>query len=401
MDFARFTSRMAVLLALGGLMAALVAGCAAPDREERIRTGTVFAVVQNTAGAPVAGARLRVVLASNPSVVLAEGITNSRGEVMLQVQQVLESLRLLVNAAGFTAANVPLPPFNGRDCISVEITLGVGTPGTIAPGGGVIVFPGGDITFPGGVVTSPTVFTVTNLIGTTLPADVPAGFLAAGVVSISPDVAFPLDDPATPANEGVRVSLDNPCCAAADVQLRRLVTNPTTGVPEWVVVENANIVVTADSIDFNVPRGGTYALLVAGTITVGTATEEGDPVVFPPIATVDRVSGLPRNTRIQQRELRGFVPPLTPVQQAIFATLLSAQLGFDVTGEERVVVPPGQGPGFVLQPLLRTVTLQVPSCGIDVRAQQKFYDVQPQELTPIETVPPHLQGHVQGGAFGD
>lgn len=175
--------------------------------------------------------------------------------------------------------------------------------------------------------------------------------------------------------------------------------NETTGA--WELVPNAITQIVGNVVTFAIGQNtGTYALVIPATWNLGTPVFTSDQVTFPPIAGFN---GYVAIGRIDQ-DLAFNVTVGTPID-SLLRTAYSALTG-ELAGTPSspaplpVVVPPGASVGRFAREVTANVSVIFGTVGTPFTGTRRTWLVEDVTVPQAPTIPPHLQGHVQGGATG-
>ncbi|MBI3946855.1 MAG: carboxypeptidase regulatory-like domain-containing protein [Armatimonadetes bacterium] len=447
MEFARVRFKATALMALAGfaLAALLVGGCTTPDRDERAQFTTLSGFVRTAQGVAVPGATVAVVRPGTANYFGQETFTTDpAGRFVIEGVQVRTgspvTLRLRANAPGFGAAFVSRAGAATPDIVVVPANLPLAdlvavlnptsASAFVGPAGATITapvvnpqVPGASlgtvrVEFPSGAVATTTEITVTPVIGAGLPAAISgaaAGTTAAPVsvprVAATTTrqvrtVAMPLaavDLQPTgltfPAGREPTILLPLPVTLPVGTVLPVMRYNPNNGL--WEFETNATVVNVGGGLfaQFRVSR---FSTRYVGVTAVWTIEASGNAVaaeLFPP--TNQFPIGYTPIAPVLTNSLA--FPAVTDpnAQSTLFADYEGIRpTDAPANGNAKVgfVPAPERNTGIQCRRFVFGVTVDSPQLGlVGLTGTRSSWDCQEVTAQPVQQLPPHIQGHVQGG----
>ncbi|HOJ22374.1 MAG TPA: hypothetical protein PLY56_12655, partial [Armatimonadota bacterium] len=162
----------------------------------------------------------------------------------------------------------------------------------------------------------------------------------------------------------------------------------------WELVPGAIVNVTSTQVTFAIGEStGTYALIVPATWTLPAPVQRGENVVFPPIAGFNGYVSIGRISQSLD------FPTVSEPVETLLLSAYAALTGEVPNGPFVVQVPPGTTTGRSASEVTATVSVNFGTFGT-VQGTRTTWQVEDVEVPEAPEIPPHLQGHVQGGGVG-
>ncbi|HPT98416.1 MAG TPA: hypothetical protein PLU39_11150 [Armatimonadota bacterium] len=162
----------------------------------------------------------------------------------------------------------------------------------------------------------------------------------------------------------------------------------------WELVPGAIVNVTSTQVTFAIGEStGTYALIVPATWTLPAPVQTGENVVFPPIAGFNGYVSIGRISQSLD------FPTVSEPVETLLLSAYAALTGEVPNGPFVVQVPPGTTTGRSASEVTATVSVNFGTFGT-VQGTRTTWQVEDVEVPEAPEIPPHLQGHVQGGGVG-
>lgn len=459
MDFAQLRAVKAALVAMCAL-ALLVSGCAAPKSSEKQSTATLTGVVQDTAGNPIGGARVFTTFVGGFSGRVPVAVSDASGsftviDLPLLSQAVV--VRVSAEAPGYTggvgtrtttAGEVRDIPITQGANSGVIITMGRGgITQTVTASGALVTAsvpegiiaagstPSGQapvisVSIPAGAVSQDTSISVIPIPGSSLPVPPPASVLGGAPVSANGDapgstvtvagaiaaVQLLPDGLTFPPGLEPTVSLPLPFAlgtGAGKIPLGSvmplLVFNQASGLWE----KEADATIVADPANpglavaqFKVSHFSTREIPGLISVTEG-AVSSSTTLDFPPLT-----SGKGYSVHLESTLVWNAPVVAGTLEEQELNQLYGALFGVPANAVNIVDIPPstatqkfGLHAVQEIYPVTTLVTVKDDAGNLLFSATRsatrtRFFWQSVTTITPVSTIPVHLQGHVQGGGVG-
>ncbi|NLB96011.1 MAG: hypothetical protein GX785_09910 [Armatimonadetes bacterium] len=194
--------------------------------------------------------------------------------------------------------------------------------------------------------------------------------------------------------------------AGTRVPVMEFVTEPITrgraeSKASWRFVTDGIVGPNGRVIEFKISRPGIYAAATELRWSLLAVLNDSERQVqdFNPLTQFPQ--GYLATSLSATLTIQGLNDSDHPAELAFIRSALAAILDDTVHGPIRVVVPPGDRFGIRCTPVKRDIGLRlIVGSGereFTYNGLWRFWRQQQRELPPLQQIPPHLQGHVQGG----